>query len=99
MTTIGIVFLFLSCLICLLNIVNNVSWVIRKRKDPAANKRSNIHVLSIVFSIMAYSFAKNSLGLWAFIPAVIDPATIFIFLTPALLYHRLKKGGPGRHDT
>lgn len=99
MTTIGIVFLCLSCLICLLNIVNNVSWVIKKRKDPQVNKRSNIHVLSVVFSIMAYSFAKNSLGLWAFIPAIIDPATIFIFLAPALLYHKLKKGGPRRDNT
>ncbi len=99
MTTIGTAFLCLSCLICLLNIVNNISWVIRKRKDPSAHKRSNIHVLSIVFSIMAYTFAKNELGLWVFIPAIIDPAAIFIFLTPALLYHRLKKGNPRRDNT
>lgn len=94
MLAIGVAFVCLSCFICLTNIVNNVSWMIRKRKDPAAHKRSNIHLMSIVFSIMAYAFAKDTLGAWAFVPAIADPATIFIFLTPVLLFRRLKKDGP-----
>ncbi len=98
MQTIGIVFVCLASLVCLINIATNVSFMFRKRKDPAAFKRSHIHVLSIVFSIMAYAFAKDALGAWVFIPAIADPATIFIFMAPVLLFHRIKKNGARPND-
>lgn len=91
MLAIGIVFTALSCLVCVTNIVNSIARMVRKRKGKAQRGGSNIHVLSIAFSIMAYVFAKDSLGAWVFIPAVVDPAALFILAAPFLLFRRIKK--------
>jgi len=97
MSAVGFVFFGLSCFICVTNIVNGVLRMIRKRRGETPRRGSNIHVLSIVFAIMAYVFAKDTLGAWVFIPAVIDPATLFIFAAPVLLFRMRKANGQG-HD-
>ncbi len=93
MSTVGFVFFGLSCFICTTNIVNGIVRMVRKRRGETVRKGSNIHVLSIVFAIMAYVFAKDTLGAWVFIPAVIDPATLFIFAAPILLVRMRKANG------
>ncbi len=93
MSTVGFVFFGLSCFICLTNIVNGIERMVRKRRGVTVRRGSNIHVLSIVFAIMAYVFAKDTLGAWVFIPAVIDPATLFIFAAPILLFRMRKEDG------
>ena len=86
MLSIGIAFAALSCLVCVTNIVSYIMRMVRKRRSETARRRSStIHVLSIVFSIMAYIFAGDTLGAWVFIPAVLDPATFFILAAPILL--------------
>ncbi len=91
MAYVGIAFAALSCLVCVTNIVNSVLRMVRKRKGYEGRRGSNIHVLSIVFSIMAYVFAGDTLGAWVFIPAVLDPATLFIIAAPVLLLRMKKK--------
>jgi hypothetical protein len=81
----GIVFFALSCLIAIGNMAISVSRYVRKRKGLPDGRQSLVHVLSIVFSIMAYSTAGNTLGPWVFIPAIVDPATLFILAAPFLL--------------
>ena len=90
MLTIGIIFTALSCLIAITNIVTGISRTVRKRKGLPA-KGSFIHVLSIVFSIMAYVFAGDTLRFWVFIPALADPATFFLFVAPVLLLRMRKQ--------
>ena len=97
MSAVGFVFFGLSCFICVTNIVNGALRMIRKRRGETSRRGSNIHVLSIVFAIMAYVFAKDTLGAWVFIPAVIDPATLFIFAAPILLF-RMRKANEQEQD-
>ncbi|HOD75600.1 MAG TPA: hypothetical protein PKJ17_06200 [Syntrophorhabdaceae bacterium] len=86
MTYIGMAFAGLSCLVCVANIVNYTLRMVKKKRGETTHRRtSTIHVLSIVFSIMAYVFAGDTLGAWVFIPAVLDPATLFILAAPILL--------------
>lgn len=93
---IGITFFVLSSLICLLNITNSVLRMVRKRRGTSRRTGSNIHVLSLVFSIMAYVFAGARFGLWVFIPVILDPANLFLFLAPFLIAKRLNKSGKNR---
>lgn len=90
MTYIGIAFAALSCLVCVTNIVSYTMRMVKKRRGETHRKGSAIHVLSIVFSIMAYVFAGDTLGAWVLIPAVLDPATLFI-PAAAFLIIRLKR--------
>lgn len=92
-TYIGIAFAALSCLVCVTNIVNYTLRMMKKRRGETYGKSSGIHVLSMVFSIMAYVFARDSLGAWVFIPAILDPATLFIFAAPILLFRTRGKAG------
>jgi Mn2+/Fe2+ NRAMP family transporter len=93
MLYIGIAFAALSCLVCVTNIISYAMRMVKKRRGETHRKSSAIHVLSIVFSIMAYVFAGDTLGGWVFIPAVLDPATLFILAAPILLIRMKKEGG------
>lgn len=97
-SVIGIAFVVLASFVCLANIVSSVLRMVRKRKGISRRTASNIHVLSIVFSVMAYVFAGDTLGAWVFIPAVIDPATLFLFAVPILLMRMRKQAENERKD-
>lgn len=86
----GIVFFALSCLIAAANMVIGISGYVRKRRGVQKRRQSLIFVLSIVFSIMAYSTAGNTIGFWVFIPAIVDPATLFLIAAPFLL-HKMRR--------
>ncbi|OPY00244.1 MAG: hypothetical protein A4E60_02409 [Syntrophorhabdus sp. PtaB.Bin047] len=97
MTYIGIAFLALSCLVCVTNIISYAMRMVKKRRGETHRRSSTIHVLSIVFSVMAYVFAGDTLGAWVFIPAILDPATLFILAAPILLL-RMKRGAGRPQD-
>ena len=92
----GIIFCALSCLIATANIIVGVSGMVRKRRGLQGHRPSMIHILSIVFSIIAYICAGNTLGPWVFIPAVLDPATFFILAAPILLFRMRRRAQGGR---
>lgn len=96
---VGIVFCALSCLVALANIIVGIAGMVRKRKGLPGRRPSMIHLLSIVFSIVAYVCAGSTLGFWVFIPAVIDPATFFILAAPILLLRARKKECSERKET
>jgi hypothetical protein len=96
MLSIGIAFLALSCLVSVTNIVNYALSIVKKRRGEVYRKGSAIHVLSIVFSIMAYVFAGDTLGVWVFIPAILDPATLFILAAPILLIRMIREAERSR---
>jgi len=93
MLPIGIAFAALSCLVSVTNIVSYILMMVKKRRGETYRKGSSIHVLSIVFSIMAYVFAGDTLGAWVFVPAIVDPATLFILAAPILLIRMKKEAG------
>lgn len=97
MLTVGIIFVGLSSLVAIANIIAGVTRMVRKRKG-LPGKGSLIHVMSIVFSIMAYYAAGGTLGLWVFIPALADPATLFILAAPVILLRMRKHAGIERED-
>lgn len=82
----GIIFLSLSCLIAIANIIVGIAGMVRKHRGLPGRRPSMIHILSIAFSITAYICAGNTLGPWVFIPAILDPATYFIIAAPILLF-------------
>lgn len=98
MVIVGIAFAVLSSFVCLANIANSVLRMVRKRKGSARRTTSNIHVLSIVFSVMAYVFAGDVLGAWVFVPALIDPATLFLLAAPIILMRMRKQALNERKD-
>ena len=95
---IGIVFCALSCLIAIANIITGITRMVRRRKGLPNRPQSLIHVLSIVFSIMACIFAGNTLGFWVFIPAIIDPATLFVLAAPVILLRMRRQARGERKD-
>ncbi len=97
MLPIGIAFAALSCLVSVTNIVSYTLTMVKKRRGKTYRKGSAIHVLSIVFSIMAYVFAGDTLGAWVFVPAIVDPATLFI-LAASILLIRVKKEAGRQQD-
>jgi len=96
---VGIVFCVLSCLVAIANIVVGIGGMVRKRTGLPGRRPSMIHLLSIVFSIVAYICAGSTLGPWVFIPAIIDPATFFILAAPILLLRMRKQAHNERKET
>jgi len=54
----------------------------RRHKREIDEGYSSVPILSLIFSFLAWAFGGSSIGIWAFIPAVMDPGTWMLIGLP-----------------
>jgi hypothetical protein len=86
MWILGIVFLLLSSLVALCNICDCVAGELRRRMGAGAGY-ANLPMLSLFFSTLAWLLARQKIGAWAFLPALLDPGNLMpVFASIVLLF-------------
>ncbi len=70
-----------SALIACGNIAGCIGAAIRKKRVIYQGYTS-IPLISILFSSLAWAFGGPAFGLWAFIPAALDPGTWMLLALP-----------------
>jgi len=86
MSILGIVFLLLSSLVALGNFCDCMMTEMRRRRGVGGGY-SSVPVLSLLFSTFAWLLARQEIGAWAFLPALLDPANLLpIFASSILLF-------------
>jgi hypothetical protein len=84
MIYLSVICLILSSLIALGNIGGSVAaW--RRKKRGIDRGYSNVPLISLLFSYLAWLSARNTIGLWALLPTVLDPGTWMLISLPLLL--------------
>jgi len=61
-------------------------WAAQNRKKGIDKGYSNVPFVSLVLCGFAYLLAKDVLGIWVFIPALIDPGTLLTFYFPWMVW-------------
>jgi len=89
MIYVSIIFLVLSALISVGNIGGVTAALIRKKKGIDRGY-SCIPFFSILFSLGAWLLGRNTIGLWAFTPALLDPGTWMIVAFPKVLFEAFR---------
>ena len=84
MIYVSIIFLILSALVALGNIGGIVS-ALRRKKQGDDHGYSSVPFISLIFSYFAWLSARDAIGLWAFLPAVLDPGTWMLLALPLKL--------------
>jgi hypothetical protein len=77
----ALILLILSSLVAIGNLVGCV----RATKEHGY---SSVPVLSLLMCTIAYASARDIIGLWAFLPTVLDPGTWVLFILPVYLVYR-----------
>jgi hypothetical protein len=77
---------FASC-IALVNIIGGYG-ALRRARHGIPGGYSCVPLFSVLFSTVAWLFSQNTIGIWAFVPAVIDPATWSLAYLPFYLSWR-----------
>jgi len=80
----------LATFIAINNIVGVAAAIIRKRHGSDKGY-STVAVVSLLLSIAAWWFGGSTIGLWAFVPAMIDPGTWSLVLLPLYLLFAYRK--------
>lgn len=90
MEFIATILLFLSGLVATANIYGGASAMWRKcyRDDPRGYSSGGL--ISWVLGTLAYLVGHNYLGLWAFLPAILDPGTWILAWLPVVLFRELR---------
>jgi|ERR1019366_10485717 hypothetical protein len=97
MTYISIVFLVLASMVVFFQYAALIEFYIRSRRgDPGGH--SVLPIMSLFFSLLAWAYGYETFGLWAFLPAILDPGTWVLVFLPFVLFHiwrnsRNSKGG------
>ena len=71
----------LSTLVAFGNTVGCIGALRRKRRGEDRGY-SAVPLVSMIFSFGAWAMGGNAIGLWAFIPAAVDPGTLVIAALP-----------------
>jgi hypothetical protein len=78
MSYMGIIFLAASALIAIVNLCSTIETWLRRRRGVSV-KYSNVLLASFACGCLAWYKARNTIGLWAFLPALLDPGTWICF--------------------
>ena len=81
MIYLAIILLTLGVVTVMSNIGGCVAVVRRMRKGIDGGC-SNVPLISLICCAGAWAFARDSLGLWAFLPALMDPGTWMLIGLP-----------------
>jgi len=84
MWIVGVICLFLASYAALMNIAGCIAGARRRRKGIEGGY-SNVPLVSLLFSTLAWYLTKEQIGLWAFLPAILDPGTLMTLLAPVVL--------------
>jgi hypothetical protein len=85
--TLGWILIALASYIAILDIFGCTRAIVRKRRGDSRGY-SNIPVLSLLLCCIAWLIARPTFGFWAFVPAILDPATWSLIYLPFYLRHR-----------
>jgi hypothetical protein len=88
MFTIAIVLVVLASLVALANLIGCYQATQRARKGLSGGY-STVPILSLVFSLVAWRLAIDTMGYWAFVPAALDPGTWALVFLPFYLLWRI----------
>jgi len=90
MITFAWILIAIASYIAIVDIVGCTRALIRKRRSQPGGY-STIPILSLALCLIAWLIARPSIGLWAFVPAIFDPATwSLIYLPFYLLSHKTR---------
>ena len=81
------VFLALGALIAVANL-SGVVAAIRRQRRGIDEGYSSIPAISAIFCTVAWFLDRGTIGLWAFLPALVDPGTWSIVVLPFFLLGR-----------
>ena len=73
-----------SVLIAIGNIVGCIG-ASRRKKRGIEEGYSSVPLISLLFSFLAWAFGGSAIGIWAFIPAALDPGTWMLIGLPLAL--------------
>lgn len=84
MLMLSIIFLCMATFVAAVNIVGVTAAWRRARRGaaPGASGYSCIPLFSLVFAVCAWALGRVTIGVWAFVPALLDPATWSLVLLP-----------------
>jgi hypothetical protein len=77
-------FIALATLVAIGNMAG-VYGALRRQRQGISGGYSCVPVLSISFAFVARSLASETVGWWAFLPAVLDPGTWVVAVLPIAL--------------
>jgi hypothetical protein len=87
MPLIATILLILASLVALLNILGSYQ-AFRRARNGLSGGYSNVALISLVFCLLAWRLAPNTIGAWALIPTLIDPGTWSLVILPFYLAWR-----------
>jgi len=90
MTTVALILLLLAGVVAVLNIYGVVVAIWRRAHGDLRNY-SCIPFFSIALSVVAFLIARQSIGLWAFFPVVIDPGAWVTATLPFVLFREMRQ--------
>lgn len=89
MVYIGMLFLLLSGWVALANIFG-IILAQRDQRKGIDRGYSCIPLFSLIFSFGAWLLAHGTLGLWAFLPAIVDPGSLVTLYLPVVVIGLIK---------
>jgi hypothetical protein len=87
MTAIAIVLLVLASFIALANLGGGIRQTQRARKGIPGGY-SNVPFFSLIFCLVAWILAGDTIGIWVWLPTALDPGTWSLFILPFYLMWR-----------
>jgi len=87
MTVVAVILVVLAGLLAVGNIGGHIDAIRRHRRGESGGY-SNIAGISLLLCILAWVLARDRLGLWAFLPAILDPGTWSVIVLPFFLIRR-----------
>lgn len=87
MIYVAFAFLGLSALLAFANIAGIIGAVAKQRRGIDEGY-SSVPLFSLLFSLVAWALAKDTIGLWAFVAAAIDPGTWMLLGLPRVFFGR-----------
>ncbi|MCX7004689.1 MAG: hypothetical protein NTV22_15650 [bacterium] len=87
----SIIFLILAAVIAAGNIGGCTAAMLSKRKGSDKGY-SCIPLFSLLFSVGSWLLGRNTIGWWAFVPAILDPGTWVLIALPGALIELFRNG-------
>ena len=81
MIYLGYALIGLSALVAFGNLVGCIG-ALRRRRRGEDRGYSNVPLLSVLFAFGGWALGGEAIGLWAFIPAAVDPGTLVVAAIP-----------------
>lgn len=87
---VSIVLLVIASLIAFANVGGSIDAARRHRKGEKGGY-SYVPLLSLICSAGAWALARDTIGFWAFVPAVLDPGTWVLVALPGAIINSYRR--------